>query len=253
MTALTESQQRGMGFSCGLLGISIPRDWARCSVMSGVKPRFKREATQPPTVWSWPLCVPGTQTWFPCQQCRQTSHLGGHHNNYEAPALSSLTIFTWVKLSAPSGGPTSLSPPECLPLRLSILAVTWRKSQWDFGDSHGSIRLYWVVIYREGEWVSSCQTICNVCCCKAEDKQTFLIIIYLLRHVQSCCDFSWCMKYFVREDREVAGNTLLTLNLQLYVYLNLYFSLNAVLPREHLLQQKGGGENYMVVKRRSGP
>lgn len=125
--------------------------------------------------------------------------------------------------------------------RFSSLAVAWRKSQGGFGASHGSIRFYWIVIYRESEWVSSCQTICNVCCCKAEDKPAFPIIIYSLRHVQSCPDFSWCMKHFVGEDGEVATNTLLTLNLQLYVYLNLHSSPKAVFLCEHLLQQRGGG------------
>lgn len=46
--------------------------------------------------------------------------------------------------------------------------------------------------------------------------------------------FSWRMKNVIGEDGEVAENTVLTLNLQLYIYLNLY-SLNAVFPCEWLL------------------
>lgn len=39
------------------------------------------------------------------------------------------------------------------------------------------------------------------------------------------------------EDGEMAENTVLTLNLQLYIYLNLRSSLNAVFPCEQLLSQ----------------
>ena len=43
------------------------------------------------------------------------------------------------------------------------------------------------------------------------------------------------MKRFVGQDGEMAENTVLTLNLQLYIYLNLHSSLNAVFPCEQLL------------------
>jgi len=45
------------------------------------------------------------------------------------------------------------------------------------------------------------------------------------------------MQHFVGEDGEMTENTVLTLNLQLYIYLSLCSSLNAVFPCEQLLWQ----------------